>query len=152
MKRTYTFRQFHDPKSEASKRAIDLGETVITELKAWEIACPPNELDLIFPNNAGKPMDPDGLIIREFKATLRRAGLRNIRFHDLRHTYASLLIDQGEHPKYIQAQMGHSSINITMDIYGHLMSVVNRDASSRLDKAVFGRPGEKRDVYTHNKN
>jgi integrase len=75
----------------------------------------------------------------EFKATLKRAGLRNIRFHDLRHTYASLLIDQGEHPKYIQTQMGHSSINITMDTYGHLMSVVNRDASSRLDRAIFGK-------------
>ena len=73
----------------------------------------------------------------EFKATLKRAGLRNIRFHDLRHTYASLLIDQGEHPKYIQTQMGHSSINITMDTYGHLMSVVNRDASSQLDNAIF---------------
>jgi integrase len=88
-------------------------------------------------------MDPDGQVIREFKATLRRAGLRNIRFHDLRHTYANLLIDQGEHPKYIQTQMGHPSINITIDTYGHLMSIVNREASSRLDQALFASPQAK---------
>ncbi|MBW2062760.1 MAG: tyrosine-type recombinase/integrase [Deltaproteobacteria bacterium] len=65
-----------------------------------------------------------------------------MRFHDLRHTYASLLIDQGEHPKYIQIQMGHSSINVTMDTYGHLMNPVNREASGRLDTAIFGEDGD----------
>ena len=68
---------------------------------------------------------------------LKRAGLPKIRFHDLRHTYASLLIAQGEHPKYIQVQMGHSSINVTMDIYGHLMDTTNRGAANRLGETVF---------------
>ena len=61
-----------------------------------------------------------------------------MRFHDLRHTYASLLIDQGEHPKYIQDQMGHSSINVTMDVYGHLMTKVNVKSANKLAKTVFG--------------
>lgn len=58
--------------------------------------------------------------------------------HNLRHTYASLLIAQGEHPKYIQSQMGHSSITVTMDTYGHLMNTVNRDAASKRGELVLG--------------
>jgi integrase len=64
------------------------------------------------------------------KHTLQQAA--KIRFHNLRHTYANLLIAQGEHPKYIQSQLGHSSITVTMDIYGHLMDTVNRGAANRL--------------------
>jgi integrase len=142
VKRTYNHRRFYEPKSETSGRAIDLGPTVMAELKKWKLACPPNELGLVFPNEAGKPMDASHLISRQFRPTLRRAGLRLIRFHDLRHTFASLLIDRGEHPKYIQSQMGHSSINITMDVYGHLMETVNKDAAMRLDEAVFGKSSD----------
>jgi integrase len=97
VRRSYNHGRFYQPKSEASRRAIDLGPAVMAALKKWKIACPPNELDLAFPNNLGKPMDAYGLFKRQFQAALRRAGLRKIRFHDLRHTYASLLIDQGEH-------------------------------------------------------
>ena len=53
---------------------------------------------------------------------LRQAGLQRIRFHDLRHTFATLLIDQGESPKYIQAQLDHASIQVTMDRYGRLLT------------------------------
>ena len=77
------------------------------------------------------------MFYRKFLPALRRAGLPRIRFHDLRHTYASLLIAQGEHPKYIQAQMGHSSINVTMDTYGHLLDTVNRAAADRLGEQIF---------------
>jgi integrase len=53
-------------------------------------------------------------------------------------TYASLLLDQGENIKYIQKQLGHSSIQVTMDIYGHLMSDVNQEAAIKLGKTVLG--------------
>jgi integrase len=69
--------------------------------------------------------------------------LAKIRFHDLRHTYASLLINQGEHPKYIQNQMGHSSIKVTMDVYGHLMEDTNPEAASKLGNSIFGDDGSK---------
>jgi len=59
-----------------------------------------------------------------------------MRFHNLRHTYASLLIAQGEHRKYIQNQLGNSSINVTMDIYGHLMETMSQKAAARLGKAI----------------
>jgi len=93
---------------------------------------------LVFPTEVGTPEQAPNMFYRRFLPALRRAGLPRIRFHNLRHTYASLLIAQGEHPKYIQSQMGHSSITVTMDTYGHLMNTVNRDAASRLGEQVLG--------------
>jgi hypothetical protein len=69
---------------------------------------------------------------------LDRAGLRRIRFHDLRHSYASFLISQGENIKFIQSQLGHASAKTTLDRYGHIMPNLENDAARRLDKTVFG--------------
>lgn len=112
---------------------------LVAELKKWKLACPISDMDLVFPSEAGTPLDATNMLRRQFFQALRRAGLPRIRFHSLRHAYASLLIDQGENPKYIQAQLGHSSINMTMDIYGHLMKTVNQKAASRLGRAIFGK-------------
>ena len=111
---------------------------LVSELKQWQLASPISDLDLVFPSEVGTPQDATNMLRKQFFPALRRAGLPKIRFHDLRHTYASLLIDQGQYPKYIQAQLGHSSINMTMDIYGHLMKGVNRKAASCLGRAVLG--------------
>jgi integrase len=85
-----------------------------------------------------------GLVIalsgRDWLRTLRRSKLQRIRFHDLRHTYASLLIAQGAHPKYIQAQLGHASIQTILDRYGHLMPEMHEAEARKLDRLVFG-PG-----------
>ncbi|MFH0812068.1 MAG: site-specific integrase [Pseudomonadota bacterium] len=142
VRRTFNHGRPYEPKSTKSVRSIDLGPTVINELKKWKLACPKNELDLVFPNENGKPIDCNNMVKYHFHPALRRAGLRRIRFHDLRHTYTTLLIAQGEHPKYIQTQMGHSSIKVTMDTYGHLMESVNREASKRLEMTVFGENGD----------
>jgi integrase len=78
---------------------------------------------------------------------LEKAELRHIRFHDLRHTFASLLIQQGESLAYVKDQMGHSSIQVTVDVYGHLVPGGNRAAVDRLDDvqptATPAQPGEK---------
>ena len=91
------------------------------QLKKWKLACPPNELDLVFPNLSGGPLERGHVVQNFFWPALDKAKLDRIRFHDLRHTYASLLIAQGENIKYIQKQMGHSKPSVTMDIYAHLM-------------------------------
>ena len=72
-------------------------------------------------------------IRRIFKRVLTKAGIREMRIHDIRHTYASLLLSQGESPVYVKEQLGHQSIQITVDIYGHLIPNSNRGAVNRLD-------------------
>ncbi|GLI36183.1 tyrosine-type recombinase/integrase [Desulforhabdus amnigena] len=69
-----------------------------------------------------------------FKGILRKAGLRDIRLHETRHTFASLLLTDGQSPVYVKEQLGHSSIQMTVDIYGHLIPSSNRDAVNRLDE------------------
>lgn len=68
-----------------------------------------------------------------FYGLLKKAGLSQVRFHDLRHSFASLLLQQGERPVYVKEQMGHSSIQVTVDCYGHLIPVGNKQALDRLD-------------------
>ena len=78
------------------------------------------------------------MVRREFLPALSRAGLARIRFHDLRHTYATLLIAQGANAKFIQSQLGHTSIEMTMDQYGHLLPETHSHVGERLDMQVFG--------------
>ena len=80
----------------------------------------------------GSPMEQN-YIRSQFKRILQKAGLRGIRFHDVRHTFASLLLTDGVTPVYVKEQMGHSSIQMTVDIYGHLIPSSNREAMNRLD-------------------
>jgi len=71
-----------------------------------------------------------------YKRILNQAGIRELRFHDVRHTFASLLLSNGESVTYVKEQMGHSSISITVDVYGHLIPGSNRDAVNRLDTTI----------------
>jgi integrase len=92
------------------------------------------ESGLVFTSNVGTPLDPDNVIHRSFKPMLQRAGLPEIRFHDLRHTFATLMLSNGEHPKIVQEMLGHSQISLTLDTYSHALP-------SMQDRAV-GRFGE----------
>jgi integrase len=127
--------KFVTPKSRRSRRAIDVTRTLKEALARL-----PSRFrgDLVFPADSGAPMDPENYTHRDWARTLRHSGLRRIRFHDLRHTYASLLIRQGAHPKYIQVQLGHASIQTTLDRYGHLMPDIHEAEARKLDRLVFG--------------
>jgi integrase len=94
--------------------------------------------DFIFCTTLGTPLDRGNGVKREFWPLLKQAGLRRIHFHDLRHTFATLLIAQGESPKYLQGQLGHASIQVTMDQYGPLLPDVNQQAARRLEESLFG--------------
>jgi len=99
--------------------------------------------ELVFPSTTWTPMDP-GHIRRDFNAVLKKAEMRRIRFHDTRHTFASLLLRKGESPVYVQHQLGHHDISMTVGTYGHLIPGENRQAVNRLDDPGWkaGRGGE----------
>ncbi len=86
----------------------------------------------VFCNREGNPADMHNIKNRVFFKCLEKARLRRIRFHDLRHTFASLLIQDGQSLKYVSDQLGHSSIKMTADVYGHLVPGANRQAVNRL--------------------
>jgi integrase len=90
----------------------------------------------VFSSAAGTPLDPANLVKRLFEPTLRRAGLRKIRWHDLRHSYASILINEGANLKFVSKQLGHSSISITLDRYSHLMPERHDAIVAHLDKLL----------------
>ena len=98
----------------------------------------------VFCTESGGPRDSDNLRHRVFYKLLEKAELRRVRFHDLRHTFASLLLQNGESPTYVKEQMGHSSIQVTVDVYGHLIPGANRQAVDRLDDATKRNPGATR--------
>ena len=122
-------------------RAIALAPTVVTALLEHRMRSPfSGEEDYLFPSRTGGPMDAANFVRREFKPAVRRAGLPPVRFHDLRHSFASLLIHEKLAPKLISEQLGHASISITMDRYGHLFERSYADASESIEAAVFGTP------------
>ncbi|MHA2086911.1 MAG: tyrosine-type recombinase/integrase [Promethearchaeota archaeon] len=111
---------------------------MVTELKRWKLACPVNEHDVVFPSREGKLSLHHNVVKRHFNQALRKAGLRHVSFHSVRHSNASLRIQVGQNIKYIQTQLGHASINITLDIYGHLFNDAdfNRKQAELLDTSI----------------
>ncbi len=97
----------------------------MAELKRWKLACPVTDDDLTFPGIEGGAANHVNTVNRHFYPALRRAGLRKVSFHSLRHSNASLRIQAGQNIKYISEQLGHSTVRITLDIYGHLFNDVN---------------------------
>ncbi len=94
------------------------------------------EYDLVFCSSLGTPLNPSKMIDR-FNTLLKKAGLPHIRFHDLRHSAATLLLSMGIHPKVVQELLGHNQISMTMDIYSHVLPTMQQDAMSKLNDAFL---------------
>lgn len=127
--KNYTHGKLGTPKT-------DMSDELVKVLREWRIACPHSECNLIFPNNDGNYQSAENMLKRRFLPALNRAGIDKIRFHDLRHTYASLLLANGAPMKYVQHQLGHSSITMTMDLYTHLLPEVNDKCVNLLNNIV----------------
>jgi integrase len=85
----------------------------------------------VFVDELGEPYHPQGLRWL-FEQAVQRAGVPLIRLHDLRHTMATLALQAGVHPKVVQEQLGHSGIDVTLDVYSHVPQAVRRDSASKI--------------------
>lgn len=140
---------FMEPKTKKGSRAVTISPELIEILSIHRDNTGGNPDDLIFSKD-GNPIAGHNLVRDVFRPALNGAGLRRIRFHDLRHTYAALMISQDVNPKVLQDQMGHSSITTTMDRYGHLLPAAGEGSVKKLDALLFDKnvihfPGKKKD-------
>ena len=105
--------------------------------------------DLVFPNAEGKPLNPS-VLSHNFGKIARKAGLQGVRFHDLRHTFASLMLLRGVPAKVISEALGHASVAFTMDTYSHIMQGMQSDAMALLDEVLpVGKNGAPGKIYAN---
>lgn len=140
--------ELHEPKTARSRRRVEVEPRVVAALRrhragqqmearvageAYE------DRGLVFCDEIGAPLDGRRVTATWFRRLLAGAGLpRSVRFHDLRHTYASIALAQGVHPKVVQEALGHSTIAVTMDLYSHVVPSLQRDAARTMGAALFG--------------
>lgn len=133
---------WYRPETKTSYRKIDLGPVTMSELKKWSLACPPNDLDLVFPSEAGTLINHGNMLRRHFYPAIKRACIEGVHFHCCRHTFASLLIEQGENIKYLQSQLGHASPTVTLNVYAHLMNPTNQESARRPEDTILKNGGQ----------
>jgi integrase len=92
--------------------------------------------DLVFATQKGTPLNPENVVKRSFKPLLNRAGLPEIRFHDLRHTCATLLLGRGVHPKLVQELLGHATIAMTLDTYSHFLPSMGDQTARAMEETL----------------
>ena len=134
-----------EPKTAGSRRLVTLGSLAVDALArhkenqaAQRLLCDARweEHGLVFTNELGRPMGASNLRRRSFEPLLKCAGLPRIRFHDLRHTAATLLLGEGVHPKIASERLGHSRVGITLDLYSHVTPTMQREAAAAVDTVL----------------
>jgi integrase len=126
-------------------RSIRLTRRAVAALKAHKVAQNAERLKagslwqenrLVFCTHAGKPLDFRNVATASFKPLLKKAGLPDIRFHDLRHTCATLLLSRGHHPKLMQELLGHASVAMTLDRYLHVLPGMGDQTAAAMEAAL----------------
>ncbi len=147
--------EFREPKTDRSRRYVSMTPKLAAFLRDYrqehKALC--NDIgreftldDLVFGSVEGKPIDP-GVLSHSFAKIAKRAGLENVRFHDLRHTFASLMLLRGAKPKVISEALGHASVAFTMDVYSHIIEGMQSEAMALLDEVLpVGRNGMSRKI------
>ncbi|MBT9260205.1 MAG: site-specific integrase [Clostridiales bacterium] len=131
-----------EPKTAKGRRTVELPGLAVEALRQHRkqqakerlLAGPAwRDQDLVFTTQLGTPIHPSNLRTRSFQPLLKKAGLPLIRFHDLRHTHASLLLAAGVHPKLVQERLGHATVGITLDVYSHTTPSLHRQVAGILE-------------------
>jgi integrase len=138
---------FGPPKTRAGRRSISLDPQTTAILRNIQDSQATtrstlgtayrHDLDLVFCRDDGSPHDPNR-VAHQFAAQIARAGVRRIRFHDLRHTHATIAMAAGVHPKVMQERLGHTSIKVTLDLYSHVVPSMDEEAATRVAALVDG--------------
>ena len=135
----------HEPKTDSSRRKIELAGVTVSSLRRHRISQSTERLhigpswvdnDFVFTNAIGNPLDGTNVLRRWLRPALRQAGLPQIRFHELRHTAATLMLEQDAHPKVVSEMLGHSQISITLDLYSHVSPTMQKKVAAIMDKAL----------------
>ncbi len=136
--------QFKQPKTSHSRRRVAMTPKLVSFLKDYKASREVLYLelgkilsldDLVFTSITGEPLNPS-VLGHNFRRVAVRAGLKGVRFHDLRHTFASLMLLRGAKPKVISEALGHSSVAFTMDVYSHIIEGMQSDAMALLDEVL----------------
>lgn len=138
---------FSTPKTAKSNRPLTISAELLEALKVhrkeqleskMQIRDVYRENGLVFPNEIGDPLLIGNLRKRYFDKIVEKAGLPKIRLYDLRHTSATMLLSEGEHPKVVAERLGHASTNLTLDTYSHVLPNMQKQATSKMAKLMFG--------------
>ena len=133
-----------EPKSAKGRRSVALPPSAVIALREHRaeqeavramLGGTLHDDDLVFSTPDGQPMPPDE-ITRRFTVLARAVGLSGVTFHSLRHTHATMMLQQGVHPKIVQERLGHSTISITLDTYSHVTPGLQEAAAARFDEAL----------------
>ena len=131
----------NEPKTKAGRRRVMLTDVAITALREQKIRQELDkakagkewkERDIVFHNIYGSFLNPAAVLVW-YHSLLEKAGLPDMRFHDLRHSAATILLVMGVHPKVVQELLGHSTIAMTMDVYSHLLPSMHQDATNKMN-------------------
>ena len=139
---------FRQPKTDKGRRTVALPSSAVLVLKEHRekqklervmLGVSLNDDDLVFSHLDGKPLLPN-TVTHAWIKLVRKTGLKSIRLHDARHSHASLMLKQGIHPKIVQERLGHSSIQITLDTYSHVVPGLQEAAAARFDEVLTATP------------
>jgi integrase len=133
---------FGVPKTKSGRREIPIDAHLVRLLKEWKLQAGRNSRDLLFAQADDRPIRRSNLWKMHFAPALKRAGLRHVKFHSLRHSYASALIKLGAPVTEVAARLGHKNPGITLGIYSHWFKTADSGAASAYSDALFGTDSE----------
>jgi integrase len=127
----------YEPKTKAGIRVIKIQPQLVKALKEWRLQCPKGDGDLVFPDTDGQPMHRANALRRGVRPALRRAKLRNVTLHSLRHSCASAMIAAGAPITECQHQLGHANPGVTLKVYSHWFKDTESGAIDAIAGALF---------------